>query len=106
MSTEWITRTLTIPNRDGLHMRPAIRFVHFANKFEADVLVERRGFVADGKSIMQVSMFCAVGGDKIILKTKGADATKAIKVLSALVQDGFGSNLNDPEAWEVPSKLK
>jgi len=76
-----------IKNADGLHMRPAMRFVDIANQFECDITVSNGENNVDGKSIMQMSMLAATFGTKLKIRAEGADAQQAIDALQKLVQE-------------------
>ena len=76
-----------IKNADGLHMRPAMRFVDVANQFECDITVSNGENNVDGKSIMQMSMLAATFGTKLKIRAEGADAQQAIDALQKLVQE-------------------
>lgn len=78
---------LEIRNADGLHMRPAMKFVDIANRFKSDITVSNADTVVDGKSIMQISMLAATCGTKLKLKAEGHDALDAIDALRELVED-------------------
>ncbi len=78
---------LEIKNSDGLHMRPAMRFVDVANKFDSDVTVSNGETNVDGKSIMQITMLAATCGTKLQIRVEGQDAKEAMDALRALVED-------------------
>lgn len=80
---------LTIPNEDGLHARPAAKFVKLASRFACDVWVEKDDEEINGKSIMGLMMLAAAQGSVIRVSAEGADAEAAIEVLSKLVNSGF-----------------
>ncbi|HKZ46907.1 MAG TPA: HPr family phosphocarrier protein [Thermodesulfobacteriota bacterium] len=86
----YIKKTFTIVNKLGLHARAAAQFVQAANKFGADIFVEKDGQEVNGKSIMGVMMLAAGCGSKIIIKANGVDAKDAIAVLQALIDGKFG----------------
>lgn len=86
----YIKKTFTIENKLGLHARAAAQFVQAANKFAADIFVEKDGQEVNGKSIMGVMMLAAACGSKVIVKAKGADAKEAIQTLQTLIQEKFG----------------
>ena len=65
---------LTIPNKLGLHARPAARFVQTANQFQANIEVKNNGKTANAKSINQVATLNARQGDTISLTAVGPDA--------------------------------
>ncbi len=82
---------LTIPNEDGLHARPAAKFVKLANRFACDVWVEKDSEEINGKSIMGLMMLAAAQGSVIKVSTEGDDAELALEKLSTLVKSGFVS---------------
>lgn len=87
--TEMI-RTVRIPNRAGMHARPAAEFVKLAGRFQSHVLVAKDGLEVDGKSIMGVLMLAAEQGSELRLRASGSDADAALEALVALVEHGFG----------------
>lgn len=80
---------LTIPNEDGLHARPAAKFVKLASRFTCDVWVEKDDEEINGKSIMGLMMLAAAQGTIIRVSAEGEDADLALEKLSALVNSGF-----------------
>ena len=78
---------LEIKNTDGLHMRPAMKFVDIANRFESEINVSNGETNVDGKSIMQISMLAATCGTKLKITAKGPDAQQAINALQELVEE-------------------
>ncbi len=80
---------LTIPNEDGLHARPAAKFVKLASRFACDVWVEKDDEEINGKSIMGLMMLAAAQGSVIRVTAEGADAAAALEQLSKLVESGF-----------------
>ena len=83
---------IRIPNRLGMHARPAMMFVTCASEFEAAVTVRRvdsADEAFDGKSIMQVMMLAATQGTEIDISAEGSDAEQAVKALVELVESGF-----------------
>jgi phosphocarrier protein len=78
---------LEIKNTDGLHMRPAMKFVDIANRFESEINVSNGETNVDGKSIMQISMLAATCGTKLKVTAKGPDARQAVNALQELVEE-------------------
>jgi phosphocarrier protein HPr len=78
---------LEIRNSDGLHMRPAMRFVDIANAFDSEITVSNGETDVDGKSIMQVTMLAATFGTKLKIRVEGPDARAAVDALRELVED-------------------
>jgi len=82
---------VSVPNRLGLHARPAMIFVEAASKLESNVTVRRcdQGDPVDGKSIMQMMMLAATRGTELEIAATGVDAEEAVKSLVKLVKSGF-----------------
>lgn len=81
---------LTIPNEDGLHARPAAKFVKLANRFACDVWVEKDSEEINGKSIMGLMMLAAGKGSKLGIEADGPDAERAVEEIGALIESRFG----------------
>ncbi|MBM3857780.1 MAG: HPr family phosphocarrier protein [Verrucomicrobia bacterium] len=82
--------TKDIVNRHGLHARPAALFVKTANRFQAEIWIEKEGERVNGKSIMGLMMLAAGKGSTLSLIADGEDADELVKALEELVKSGFG----------------
>ena len=82
--------TFSIRNKLGLHARAAALLVKTANRFTAEVMIEKDGIQVNGKSIMGILMLAASKGTKITLKVEGKDATEAMESLRQLIDNKFG----------------
>lgn len=85
-----IERPITIKNKLGLHARAAVKFVNTANRFGADIRIEKDGDEIDGKSILGILTLAATQGSDIVLKVDGADEEAAWKALFDLIDQRFG----------------
>ena len=65
-----LEQSFTIQNELGMHARAATRFVQIANRYKAEVDVEKDGQVVNGKSIMGVLMLVASQGSTITVRTR------------------------------------
>jgi phosphocarrier protein len=83
---------VVIPNKYGLHARPAAEFVKLANQFASEVTVRKEETEVSGKSIMGVMMLAAEHGSSIVICARGEDAEDAIEALRGLVSGGFGES--------------
>lgn len=81
---------VTIPNSQGLHLRPVARFVDLASKFECAIQVRKGDKQVDGKSTMEMMLLVAPKGTVLTLIAQGTDARRAVQALSELVHSGFG----------------
>jgi phosphocarrier protein HPr len=84
-----LCRTVTIPNKRGLHARAAAKFVTLAETFGAAVDVQRDGQCVSARSIMGLMMLGAGRGAAIELRAEGWDAKEALDALAGLVEAGF-----------------
>ena len=80
---------ITIPNDEGLHARPAAKFVKLANRFSSDIWVRKNDDETNGKSIMGLMMLAAEKGALITVTAEGDDATIALSEIKDLVESGF-----------------
>ena len=85
-----LEQSFTIQNELGMHARAATRFVQIANRYKAEVDVEKDGQVVNGKSIMGVLMLVAAKGSMITVRSRGEDAEAAMSALGALIRSKFG----------------
>jgi len=83
-------RTFVIKNQLGLHARAAGLLVRTANKYQAEITIEKDGMVANAKSIMGVMMLAAAVGSKVRITGEGPDASKAVRALGRLIDRRFG----------------
>ncbi len=83
-------QTFLIKNKLGLHARAAGLLVRTANKYKAEISIEKDGMVANAKSIMGVMMLAAAMGSRISIKAEGTDARKAVRALGRLIESKFG----------------
>jgi phosphocarrier protein HPr len=85
-----VERTFLIVNVLGLHARAAAQLVQTANRYKAEVHVEKDGSGVNGKSIMGVLTLAAAKGTEIVVSCEGVDAPEAMAALAALIENGFG----------------
>lgn len=84
------SRIVTIPNDQGLHARPVMRFVDLAKQFQSRILVQKMNARVDGKNPMEMMLLEASKGTQLELLADGEDADGAVCALAALVENGFG----------------
>lgn len=84
-----IHHTLTIQNKKGLHARAAAVFVKEADKFKAEIWVQKDGQKVSGRSILGLMMLAAAKGSFIEVICHGKDEKKAVAALESLINDKF-----------------
>ena len=84
-----ISKELAIRNRLGLHARPSALFVKTANRFRAEIWVEKDGVRVNGKSIMGLMILAAGEGSKLLVSCEGADAELALLEIETIMLRKF-----------------
>ena len=84
-----VKQDFTILNKLGIHARPAAQFVKIANRYQAEIYVEKDGEEVDGKSIMGLMMLAAGNGSVITVTADGPDEQDAMRELTDLIARKF-----------------
>ena len=87
-----VSKSLVIKNRKGLHARAAAAFVKVAERYDANIEVEKSGQKVSGCSIMGLMLLAAAMGTTITIYADGKDEESAINELSKLIDDKFGED--------------
>lgn len=82
-------RTLVVINKLGIHARPAAMIVRVANKYKADVIVEKDDEQVSGKSIMGIMMLAAGQGTELLFSATGEQAEELLDEMQALFKRKF-----------------
>ncbi|MBU0575649.1 MAG: HPr family phosphocarrier protein [Proteobacteria bacterium] len=83
-------RTFDIENRLGIHARVAAKLVETANRFQADIFLEKDGVEVNGRSILGIlTLFCP-RGSRLTIRAEGADAEEAMEAFARLIAEKFG----------------
>jgi phosphocarrier protein len=82
-------RQVEITNGLGLHVRPAMKFVEMASRFQSEVRVRHNNNEFNGKSLLELTMMAAECGTRLELEARGPDAAQAIEALAELVAARF-----------------
>lgn len=78
-----------LPTENGLHARPATKFVETACKFASEIAIDKDGTVVNGKSVIEILTLAAERGARLLITAEGEDASEAIEALEKLVKSGF-----------------
>jgi len=70
----------------GLQARQAALFVQEANRFSADIFLEKDEKKVNAKSIMGVMSLAIAKGTEVVLSGNGNDAEQAVTALAALIE--------------------
>ena len=87
-----LTALVAIINKRGLHARASAKFVQCAERYNAQISVEREGQTVAGTSIMGLMMLAAAPGTSVRITATGPDAADAMSALTALIESRFGED--------------
>ena len=79
------SRTVTVGNPDGLHMRPVSAVTRKAAAYECSVRVTRGDVSADAKAMIQLLTLAAACGDSVTVRANGPGAEEAVEEIAALI---------------------
>jgi len=71
----------------GLQARQAALFVQEANRFSADIFLEKDGKKVNAKSIMGVMSLAVAKGTEVTLSSEGNDAEQAVSALATIIEN-------------------
>jgi len=80
-----VKKSVTIEIEGGLQARPAAQFVQEANRYNANVYLEKDGKQVNAKSIMGIMSLAITKGETVVLMAEGADEQMAIDHLMSFV---------------------
>jgi phosphocarrier protein FPr len=84
--------TITIPNKLGIHARPAARIVRLAGQHDARLSLRKGTQTIDGRNINQVMLLAAGQGDNVEFIAEGPGAVALLADLRELVDSNLGDN--------------
>lgn len=85
-----ISKTATIINTQGLHMRPATIFAGEMGKFESDVTLHFDGREINAKSVINLIAAGIKCGSEVEIICDGTDETAALEKAADLIASGLG----------------
>ncbi|WP_265517494.1 phosphoenolpyruvate--protein phosphotransferase [Nitratireductor luteus] len=80
-------RSTIVRVHEGLHARPATRFVKLAKSFESDVQIRKGGKAVSAKSSVKLMLLGVKEGDEVTVSAEGADAAEAVEALVAYLEN-------------------
>ena len=99
------TRTVTVLNPEGLHLRAATLVVLLARRFRSDIVLMKGNLSADGKNTpLQLLGLVAEQGEQLTLEAVGDDAEEALEALADLFASEFREDPPDQRPAE-PGRL-
>lgn len=85
-----VSKTLTINNPSGLHLRPAGVLSQTAMKFKSDITIECGEKKIAAKSVLNVMAAGIKCGTEVTLICDGPDEEEAVKTLTEAIESGLG----------------
>ncbi|WP_163270613.1 phosphoenolpyruvate--protein phosphotransferase [Chelativorans alearense] len=95
-------RSAIVRVKEGLHARPAARFVKLARAFQSDVEIAKGGKIVSAKSSVKLMLLTVKEGDEVKLKVRGPDETEAMGMLIAYLENPQ-AGLDEEPGQQPPS---
>lgn len=89
MSQAKATRTVTVANPNGLHIRAASLIAKVTGRVPAKVELIKGSQRVDATDVLQIISLCALKGDQLLLEATGCNADVALEALVQLFENGF-----------------
>ena len=87
---DMLTKTLTVVNPSGLHLRPAGVLSQTAMKFKSDIIIECGEKRIIAKSVLNVMAAGIKCGTEINLICEGEDEAAAMDAMAKAIESGLG----------------
>lgn len=85
-----VSKTVTVINAQGFHMRPATVFATEMGKFESNIMLESGGKTINAKSLMNIIAACIKCGAEVNVVCDGADEAQALDKAVSMIESGLG----------------
>lgn len=78
-------KEVSVVPEEGLHARPAARFVKTAKGYSSEIKVLKDGKEANAKSSLSLMTLGAKQGDRLLIRAEGEDEAAAVEELAGLI---------------------
>lgn len=85
MSGPTLRQKVLVTNPQGLHLRPAAKFVECVQKLDCEVYVVKEEQRANGRNAMELLFLVAVPGTELTIEATGPDAEAALTTLAEII---------------------
>lgn len=85
-----LSKTMTINNPEGFHMRPAGLLAKEVGKFVCDVNIIFNDKKINAKSLINIISACIKSGAEVTFECDGEDEAAAMAKIEELANDNFG----------------
>lgn len=90
-------RSTIVRVREGLHARPATRFVKLAKSFESEIELVRDGKAANAKSSVKLMLLGVKEDQEVTVRASGADAIEAVEALIGYLENPLSGLDEEPK---------
>ncbi|MBZ9821648.1 phosphoenolpyruvate--protein phosphotransferase [Mesorhizobium sp. CA4] len=97
-------RSTIVRVHEGLHARPATRFVKLAKGFESDVEIVKDGKAVSAKSSVKLMLLAVKENQEVTVRANGADAIEAIEALIGYLENPRAGLDDENEAGDEGSE--
>lgn len=88
-----VSRTFTIKNRAGIHLKPAAALCTEAIKYQSSIRMISGYATVNAKSVLNVLSACVKHNDEVTLICEGTDEQEALENIGELIQSGLGEEI-------------
>lgn len=85
-----VEKSVTIKNKEGMHMRPSSEFTKISTKCNSDVTIVYNGNEINGKSILNIMSAGIKYNDEIIVRCSGDSEEEDLQKLIEGIESGLG----------------
>lgn len=89
MCSSPVTRTVTVANHDGLHLRAATLIAELVRGYRAEVKVVKGSDRVNATDVLQVVSLATHAGEKLLLEATGEEAEAVLDGLARLFAGRF-----------------
>lgn len=86
MNDSTVTKTATVNNPKGLHLRPAGVLSQLAGRFESKVEVSKDSLTVDASSVLDLLTLVAEQGSELTIVARGPDAQEVVDVMVEFIE--------------------
>lgn len=102
-------RSTIVRVHEGLHARPATRFVKLAKSFESDIEIAKADKSVSAKSSVKLMLLGVKENDTVTVRAEGADAIEALEALIGYLENplsGLDENADAPVVASAPASVE
>lgn len=85
-----VSKTVTLTNAQGFHMRPASLFATAMGKYECNITIKHNNTDINAKSLLNIIAGCIKCGSEIQIVCNGSDEQAALDEAVKLIESGLG----------------